>query len=129
MPKLSAGVLLHRVRGDVVEVLIGHPGGPFWARKDDGAWSIPKGEYAPGDDPWEAARREFAEELGVPLRQAILPRHGRAAELARAVVPAAVHGPVPAERRAVLDQKHRLHPDRRPVLEPRRRRRSVAMRG
>ncbi len=67
MPKLSAGVLLHRVRGDVVEVLIGHPGGPFWARKDDGAWSIPKGEYEPGDDPWEAARREFAEELGAPL--------------------------------------------------------------
>ena len=67
MPKLSAGVLLHRVCGDVVEVLIGHPGGPFWARKDDGAWSIPKGEYEPGDDPWEAARREFAEELGAPL--------------------------------------------------------------
>ena len=67
MPKLSAGVLLHRVRGDVVEVLIGHPGGPFWARKDDGAWSIPKGEYEPGDDPWESARREFAEELGAPL--------------------------------------------------------------
>ena len=47
-------------------MLIGHPGGPFWARKDDGAWSIPKGEYDPGEDPWEAARREFAEELGCP---------------------------------------------------------------
>lgn len=67
MPKLSAGVLLHRVRGDVVEVLIGHPGGPFWARKDDGAWSIPKGEYDIGEDPWEAAQREFAEELGLAL--------------------------------------------------------------
>jgi len=67
MPRLSAGVLLHRVRGDVVEVLIGHPGGPFWARKDAGAWSIPKGEYELGDDPWEAARREFTEELGTPL--------------------------------------------------------------
>lgn len=67
MPKLSAGVLLHRVHNDVVEVLVGHPGGPFWARKDDGAWSIPKGEYEPGDDPWEAARREFAEELGAAL--------------------------------------------------------------
>ena len=64
MPVLSAGLLLHRRAGDVVEVLIGHPGGPFWARKDDGAWSIPKGEYDPGEDPWEAARREFAEELG-----------------------------------------------------------------
>ena len=66
MPVLSAGLLLHRHRGDVLEVLIGHPGGPFWARKDDGAWSIPKGEYGPGGDPWEAARREFAEEVGCP---------------------------------------------------------------
>ncbi|MCI4675672.1 NUDIX domain-containing protein [Candidatus Mycolicibacterium alkanivorans] len=69
MPKLSAGVLLHRVRADVVEVLIGHPGGPFWARKDDGAWSIPKGEYGTDDDPWQAAQREFAEEIGCPVPQ------------------------------------------------------------
>lgn len=67
MPKSSAGVLLYRLSGDVVEVLIGHPGGPFWARKDDGAWSIPKGEYEPDEDPWVAARREFAEELGLPV--------------------------------------------------------------
>jgi predicted NUDIX family NTP pyrophosphohydrolase len=67
MPKLSAGVLLYRTREGVAEVLIAHPGGPFWARKDDGAWSIPKGEYADGDDPWEAARREFSEELGLPV--------------------------------------------------------------
>jgi predicted NUDIX family NTP pyrophosphohydrolase len=66
MPKLSAGLLLYRVRDDVVEVLIGHPGGPFWARKDDGAWSIPKGEYAQGEDPWAAAQREFEEEIGLP---------------------------------------------------------------
>lgn len=65
MPKLSAGLLLYRVRDDVVEVLIGHPGGPFWARKDDGAWSIPKGEYAQGEDPWAAAQREFEEEIGL----------------------------------------------------------------
>jgi predicted NUDIX family NTP pyrophosphohydrolase len=65
MPKLSAGLLLYRTEG-VVEVLIGHPGGPFWARKDDGAWSIPKGEYTEGEDPWHAAQREFAEELGMP---------------------------------------------------------------
>jgi predicted NUDIX family NTP pyrophosphohydrolase len=65
MPKLSAGLLLYRERAGVVEVLIAHPGGPFWARKDDGAWSIPKGEYSEGDDPWAAARREFAEELGL----------------------------------------------------------------
>src|SRR6201993_649568 len=66
MPKLSAGLLLYRGRDDVVEVLIGHPGGPFWARKDDGACSIPKGEYAQGDDPWAAAQREFEEEIGLP---------------------------------------------------------------
>lgn len=65
MPTLSAGVLLYRVRGGVVEVLIAHPGGPFWARRDDGAWSIPKGEYTDGEDPWMAACREFAEELGL----------------------------------------------------------------
>lgn len=64
MPKLSAGVLLYRNCDGGVEVLIAHPGGPFWARKDDGAWSIPKGEYADGEDPWTVARREFCEELG-----------------------------------------------------------------
>lgn len=67
MPKLSAGVLLYRERAGVVDVLIVHPGGPFWARKDEGAWSIPKGEYADGDDAWAAAQREFAEELGLPI--------------------------------------------------------------
>lgn len=66
MPKLSAGVLLYRVVGNVVEVLIAHPGGPFWARKDDGAWSVPKGEYVDDEDPWAAAQREFGEELGAP---------------------------------------------------------------
>lgn len=66
MARHSAGLLLYRVRDDVVEVLIAHPGGPLWARKDDGAWSIPKGEHPAGEDPREAARREFAEELGQP---------------------------------------------------------------
>lgn len=65
MPKRSAGLLLYRVNDGVVEVLIGHPGGPFWARKDDGAWSIPKGEYADDEDPWVAAQREFGEEIGM----------------------------------------------------------------
>ncbi|MBS9535757.1 NUDIX domain-containing protein [Mycobacterium sp. M1] len=66
MPRHSAGLLLYRGAGAAVEVLIVHPGGPFWARKDDGAWSIPKGEYTGDEDPWAAARREFAEEVGVP---------------------------------------------------------------
>lgn len=64
MPKLSAGLLLYRITDDGIEVLLGHPGGPFWARKDDGAWSIPKGEYTTDEDPWSAARREFREEIG-----------------------------------------------------------------
>jgi predicted NUDIX family NTP pyrophosphohydrolase len=67
VPKLSAGVLLFRTRDGVVEVLIAHPGGPFWARKDEGAWSIPKGEYDDDEDPWAAAQREFREELGLPV--------------------------------------------------------------
>ncbi len=66
-PKLSAGVLLHRARDGVVEVLIAHPGGPFWARKDDGAWSVPKGEYTEGEDPWTVGQREFFEELGLSV--------------------------------------------------------------
>jgi len=61
--KQSAGILLRR--GD--EVLLVHPGGPFWAKKDAGAWSIPKGEYEEGDDPRECALREFEEELGSAL--------------------------------------------------------------
>lgn len=66
MPKLSAGLLLFRETDHVLQVLIGHPGGPFWARKDEGAWSIPKGEYVDGEDPWAAAQREFTEEIGKP---------------------------------------------------------------
>ncbi len=66
MSKLSAGLLLYRCNDGFVEVLIAHPGGPFWAKKDDGAWSIPKGEYVEGEDPWPAARREFEEEVGKP---------------------------------------------------------------
>lgn len=62
--KLSAGVLLYRVRRGEVEVFLVHPGGPYWARKDDGAWSIPKGEYDEGDDTFATAKREFCEETG-----------------------------------------------------------------
>ena len=67
MAKTSAGILLHRERDGRREVLLVHPGGPFWARKDAGAWSIPKGEYEEGDDPRACALREFEEELGTPL--------------------------------------------------------------
>ena len=67
MARTSAGVLLWRRGPDGVEVLIGHMGGPFWARKDDGAWSIPKGEHGPDEDPLAVARREFEEETGSPV--------------------------------------------------------------
>jgi predicted NUDIX family NTP pyrophosphohydrolase len=65
--KTSAALLLHRVSPDTgaVEVLVVHPGGPFWVRKDDGAWSIPKGEYDEGEDPHAVAYREFEEEIGI----------------------------------------------------------------
>jgi predicted NUDIX family NTP pyrophosphohydrolase len=69
MPKYSAGLLPYRINGsDPLEVLLVHPGGPFWAKKDDGAWSIPKGEYEPAaeSDPVAVAEREFEEELGSP---------------------------------------------------------------
>jgi predicted NUDIX family NTP pyrophosphohydrolase len=65
--KRSAGILLYRLSGGVPEVLLVHPGGPFWARRDAGAWSVPKGEYEDADDPLAAARREFEEETGTAL--------------------------------------------------------------
>jgi predicted NUDIX family NTP pyrophosphohydrolase len=72
MPKLSAGLLLFRRRKSV-EVFLVHPGGPFWAKKDDGAWSIPKGECKDGEDALAAARREFAEETGFALEGEPIP--------------------------------------------------------
>ncbi|HEX7812725.1 MAG TPA: NUDIX domain-containing protein [Burkholderiales bacterium] len=66
--KLSAGILLYRIRSGALEVLLVHPGGPFWAKKDTGAWSIPKGEFEDGADPLETAKREFLEETGSPVR-------------------------------------------------------------
>jgi predicted NUDIX family NTP pyrophosphohydrolase len=64
MPKRSAGLIMYRRRNSELEVLLVHPGGPLWSKKDLGVWSIPKGEYLDGEDPLEAARREFEEETG-----------------------------------------------------------------
>ncbi len=75
MAARSAGILLYRTRGEDVEVLLVHPGGPLFAARDLGAWSLPKGEYGSGEDPLVAARREFEEELGSP------PPHGQAIDL------------------------------------------------
>lgn len=68
MAKKSAGLLVYRFREGSLEVFLVHPGGPFWAKKDAGAWSIPKGEIAPGEDPSAAALREFREETGLALQ-------------------------------------------------------------
>jgi len=65
MAKVSAGLLMYRVRGSELEFLLAHPGGPFWKKRDAGAWTIPKGEIHPGEEPLHAAKREFEEEIGL----------------------------------------------------------------
>ena len=70
--KSTAGLLLYRRRGEL-EVLLVHPGGPFWAKKDEGAWSLPKGEFEAGEEPLQAAKREFAEETGFSVDGKFLP--------------------------------------------------------
>ena len=67
MKKISAGILTYRLNSGTIEVFLVHPGGPFWAKKDSGAWSIPKGEIEEDEDLLAAAKREFAEELGCPI--------------------------------------------------------------
>ena len=73
MSKKSAGLLLFRETAAGLEVLLVHPGGPFWAKKDDGSWSIPKGEFEDGEEPLAAAKREFEEEMGVPAAGEFIP--------------------------------------------------------
>lgn len=73
MPKISAGLLLYRIRDRGIEVLLVHPGGPFWAKRDVGAWSIPKGEAQPGDDLLERARTELREETGASVTEPFMP--------------------------------------------------------
>src|SRR5436190_155730 len=67
MPKQAAGILLYRRNAGVLEVLLTHPGGPYWQNKDDGAWTVPKGMIEEGEDPLHTAKREFEEELGSPV--------------------------------------------------------------
>jgi predicted NUDIX family NTP pyrophosphohydrolase len=71
--KLSAGILMFRKEGSTLQLFLVHPGGPFWRNKDAGAWSIPKGEYEEGEDPHEAAKREFREETGIEADGKFLP--------------------------------------------------------
>jgi len=71
--KQSAGILLWRKKGGAIEVFLVHPGGPLWAKKDAGAWSIPKGEFAEGESPEDAAVREFGEETGFSVACELVP--------------------------------------------------------
>jgi predicted NUDIX family NTP pyrophosphohydrolase len=86
--KRSAGILLYRGSLPALELLLVHPGGPFWANKDEGAWSIPKGEYDEGDDPLLAAKREFEEELGSAPPQGRCLDLGELAQPSRKVIAA-----------------------------------------
>jgi len=85
-PKRSAGLLVYRRGTRGVEVLLGHMGGPYWARKDAGAWSVPKGEYDDEEQPLAAARREFEEELGLPPPDGSLLELGTATQSSGKVV-------------------------------------------
>lgn len=91
--KRSAGIVLWRRTSGCVEVLIGHMGGPYWARKDAGAWTIPKGEIEEGEEPQDVARREFCEEIGVPFPDGDLIDLGEVRQSGGKVVQAwALHG-------------------------------------
>ncbi len=75
MPRTSAGLLMYRVKNGVLEVLLAHPGGPFFQHKDEGAWTIPKGEPEPGEELFSAAQREFEEETGIAPRGSFMALH------------------------------------------------------
>ena len=94
--KLSAGILIYRIRSAALEVLLVHPGGPFWAKKDLGAWSIPKGEFEDGDDPLETAKREFLEETGSPVSGPFAPLSPRKQKSGKLVHAWAVEGDLEA---------------------------------
>ena len=95
--KTSAGILLFRKANLGIEVLLGHMGGPFWARKDDGAWSIPKGEYEPPEGALAAAHREFTEELGLPVPPGDLIGLGEARQSGKVVTVWALQGDLDPE--------------------------------
>jgi predicted NUDIX family NTP pyrophosphohydrolase len=96
MPKKSAGLLLHRNVGGWVEVFLVHPGGPFWVNKDDGSWSIPKGEFAESEDPLEVAKREFKEETSFTIDGVFEPLHPLKQPSGKIVYAWAIEGDVDA---------------------------------
>lgn len=101
--KTSAGILLYRRSGAKVEVFLVHPGGPFWAKKDPGAWSLPKGEVEEGEDPRDAAVREFREETGFEVTGKLRPLGALRQSSGKTIVAWAVEGDCdPAELRSGL---------------------------
>jgi predicted NUDIX family NTP pyrophosphohydrolase len=97
MPKQSAGVLLFRRKEGLLQVFLVHPGGPFWAKKDEGAWTIPKGEYGPDEDPLKAAVREFHEETGTPVSGEFLTLQAITQASGKRVLAWAVEGDIDAD--------------------------------
>ncbi len=92
MPKMSAGLLMYRRRRGILEVFLVHPGGPFWSKKDAGAWSIPKGEYDVGEDPLAVAKREFREETGFQASGEFIPLNPRKQPSGKLITAWAVEG-------------------------------------
>ena len=92
MAARSAGILMYRRTQGELQFLLAHPGGPFWQRRDTGAWTIPKGEIDAGEDPETAARREFREELGVDVTQALQPLGEIAQKAGKRVIAFALEG-------------------------------------
>ena len=93
----SAGILVYRRRNDALEFLLVHPGGPFWQRRDAGAWSIPKGEFSEGESPEAAARREFTEETGAMLLDHLIALTPIAQSRGKMVHPFAVEADIDAD--------------------------------
>lgn len=96
MAKKSAGLLMYRRRDHGLEVLLVHPGGPFWAKKDAGAWTVPKGEYLEDEEPLAAARREFEEETGFVAEGEFVPLGNVKQKSGKVVMAWAVEGDLDA---------------------------------
>ncbi len=98
MPKLSAGILLYRIQNKHLKVLLVHPGGPFWAKKDLGSWSVPKGEYTDNEEPLVAAKREFQEETGFQPPASKLIELGEVAYSNKKLIVWALEGDIDAKK-------------------------------
>jgi len=96
MPKISAGILMYRLKDGRLQVLLVHPGGPFWAKRDAGAWSIPKGLIDGDEDPLGAAKREFKEETGFSVSGRFIPLSKQRTDSGKVIMAWAVEGDIDA---------------------------------